>query len=106
VSNPAGRSARPEREVVAAFGALETSVGRALDRLQRLGDRLLDAEEKNEELEEVVRRFTGDQAESARVLTRLEELERENSDLKSRLEEGRAGVDRLLAKIRFLENQS
>ncbi len=39
------------------------------------------------------------------MLTRLKRLEAENADLRSRLTRGRAGVDRLLAKIRFLENQ-
>jgi hypothetical protein len=39
------------------------------------------------------------------LLTRLQRLEEENADLRSRVERGRAGVDRLLAKVRFLENQ-
>ena len=39
------------------------------------------------------------------MLTRLDGLEEENQDLRGRLKRGRAGVDKLLAKIRFLEEQ-
>jgi predicted RNase H-like nuclease (RuvC/YqgF family) len=63
------------------------------------------AEAKSAELDEVVRRFTGNEDEAGRILTRLRDLEEENADLKGRLAEGRAGIDRLLSKIRFLENQ-
>jgi len=101
VSNPVGNG-QSERE---AFAALESAVGQALDRLAKMSERVQESEARNAELDEVVRRFTGDQQEAGRILTRLRELETENADLKGRLEEGRAGVDRLLSKIRFLENQ-
>jgi len=39
------------------------------------------------------------------MLTRASMGEDENVDLHARLDQGREGVDRLLAKIRFLENQ-
>ncbi len=102
MSNPAGNGGRPEQQ---AFAALESAVGQALERLARMSERLQAAEARSEELGEVVKRFTGDQSEADRILTRLKRLEEENSDLKERLTEGRAGIDRLLAKIRFLENQ-
>ena len=35
----------------------------------------------------------------------LRSLEEENQDLRGRLEKGRQGVERLLARIRFLEGQ-
>ena len=38
-------------------------------------------------------------------MSRLKGLEQENADLRARLERGRDGVDRMLARIRFLENQ-
>lgn len=101
MSNPAGNG-QPEK---AAFAALESAVGQALERLESMSRRVRDAEAKGAELEEVVRRFTGDDQEVGRVLTRLSELEERNADLERRLAEGRAGVDRLLSKIRFLENQ-
>ena len=38
-------------------------------------------------------------------MTRIRTLEEENADLRARLERGRDGVDRMIARIRFLENQ-
>ena len=93
---------QPERE---AFQALESAVGQALERLEQMGRRIQTAEAKSAELGELVKRFTGNDEEAGRLLTRLRSLEEENADLKGRLAEGRAGVDRLLSKIRFLENQ-
>lgn len=92
----------PERE---AFAALESAVGQALARFEQLSRRIQAAEAKSAELDEIVKRFTGNEDEAGRILTRLRHLEEENHDLKGRLAEGRAGIDRLLSKIRFLENQ-
>ena len=93
---------RPER---AALHDLEVRVGEAVERLESLRTRATVAESKNAELEELVRRFTGDEAAPGRLLSRLQQLERENSDLRDRLMRGRDGVDRVLARIRFLEEQ-
>jgi predicted nuclease with TOPRIM domain len=70
-----------------------------------MNERMALAEERSEELEELLRRFTGHEVEPAQILARLRKLEEENADLRTRLEQGREGVERLLAKIRFLENQ-
>jgi hypothetical protein len=76
-----------------------------LDRLTWMNDRMSLAEEKSEELEELLRRFTGHEVEPGDMVSRLRKLEEENVDLRARLDQGREGVERLLAKIRFLENQ-
>jgi len=102
VSNTEGNGEPADR---VAFTELEGSVGALLDRIVEVSARAEEAEAKSEELEEIVRRFTGDEAEAGRLLTRLSDLEEENTDLHGRLEKGRSGVDRLLAKIRFLEAQ-
>ena len=39
------------------------------------------------------------------LVERLTDLESRNRELNERLEEGREGVERLLARIRFLEEQ-
>ena len=101
MSKPEGNG-QAERE---AFAALESAVGQALDRLAQMSRRVQAAEAKSAELDEVVRRFTGNEEEGGRILSRLRHLEEENADLKGRLAQGRAGIDRLLSKIRFLENQ-
>jgi len=101
VSNPAGNGAR-ERQ---PFDDLESAIGDMLDRVTWMNERMALAEEKSEELEELLKRFTGHEVEPADMVSRLRALEEENTDLRSRIEQGRQGVERLLAKIRFLENQ-
>ena len=102
MSKPADNGGSPEQ---VAFAALEGVVGQALERLTNMTERVQVAETKSAELSELVKRFTGDDAEAGRMLTRLKRLEDENGDLRRRLEEGRAGVERMIARIRFLENQ-
>ncbi len=102
MSNPVGDAAQPDR---AAFEALDRAIGDLLARLTWLHDRAALAEEKSEDLEEMLRRFTGSEVDAGQLISRLRHLEGENADLRGRLEQGRAGVDRLLAKIRFLEGQ-
>lgn len=101
MSDPGDKSSAPEE---LAFDVLERAVTRALAHIEALEERLVATEARSAELGEVVKRFTGDEAEAGRILTRLHSLEEENGDLRRRLQQGREGVDRLLAKIRFLEN--
>jgi predicted nuclease with TOPRIM domain len=89
----------------AALQRLEGAVGVTLARLAELRGKTRAAEARCAELEEVVRRFTGQQGEATLVLTRLRSLEAENADLRARMDKGREGVERLLARIRFLEGQ-
>ena len=88
-----------------AFHRLEEAATRLVRTVEELRTRVQEAEEKNAELSELVRRFTGDEAEADRLLSRLTSLQEQNQDLRSRMDEGRDGVDRLLARIRFLEEQ-
>jgi hypothetical protein len=103
LSKPEDNGGAPEKE---AFATLEHAVAQTLDRLQAITDRVAAAEAHSAELGELVKRFTGDEVEAGRILTRLKDLEGENVDLRTRLEQGREGVDRMLAKIRFLESQA
>ncbi len=89
----------------AAFARLEGAVGRLLARLADESKRAEAAEARSTELSQLVQRFTGDEAEAGRLLSRLKRLESENEDLRGRLDRGRAGVERMIARIRFLENQ-
>jgi chromosome segregation ATPase len=100
VSNPAGNGARDRQPL----DELEGAIGDMLDRLTWMNERMALAQEKSEELEELLRRFTGHE-EPAEMVSRLRGLEKENADLRSRIAQGRESVERLLAKIRFLENQ-
>lgn len=95
MSNTGGNQGQPER---LALQELDAAVGGLIEELAATAA-------KSADLEELVKRFTGDDAEATRLLTRLKEIEAENTDLKARFELGRAGVDRLLARIKFLEEQ-
>ena len=103
MSKPGDNGVPPEKE---AFEVLEQAVRQTIDRLQAMSERIEAAEARSAELGEVVKRFTGDHGEAGRILSRLKTLEEENVDLRKRLDQGREGVDRLLAKIRFLERQA
>ena len=103
MSSSGGEGRRPQANE--ALAELERAVEAAARRLHDLTTRVESAEERNRELRELVGRFTGDADEAGRLLSHLRQLDEENADLKVRLEAGRAGVDRILARIRFLEEQ-
>ena len=90
---------------VEALAELEQAVEAAARRLRDLTERVEAAEARSRHLEELVGRFTGDADEAGRLIGRLGKLDEENADLKARLDAGRAGIDRILARIRFLEDQ-
>lgn len=102
MSTPGGDGDRPE---AAALAALEYAVRDALEHLRNVSERARAAEARTAELQRIVERFTGDTDQARRLVGSLGALEDENTELRSRIEEGRAGVERLLAKIRFLEDQ-
>lgn len=102
MSKPGDNGGSPEKE---AFDTLERAVAQTLERLQAMSQRVAAAEARSAELGELVKRFTGDETEPERILSRLKGLEDENVDLRARIAQGREGVDRMLAKLRFLENQ-
>ena len=63
------------------------------------------AEDRNAEFESLIKRFAGDEGDAGQVLHRLAELEEDNENMRSRLEAGQVSVDKLIAKIRFMEEQ-
>lgn len=102
MSNAGGSVEHPER---AALRYLDAQVKEAVERLQALRLRAEAAERRSAELQSLLSRFTDDDAAAARALTRLGALEAENAQLRERLEQGRAGVERMMARLRFLEDQ-
>jgi len=78
-----------------AFERLATAVGQALGRIESLEVELAEARQLNEGLRVLLESFqAGD------------DLEEENGVMRERLDDGRASVERLLARIRFLEEQA
>jgi hypothetical protein len=80
-------------------------VGRALQRIRELETRLAEAERRATDLDQVLFDVSGGEVQPTLFVDRLRALELENDDLRERLAQGRAGIERLLAKIRFLEEQ-
>jgi predicted RNase H-like nuclease (RuvC/YqgF family) len=98
-----GEAENPERK---AFRGAEAAVGRLLKELTALRARTLQAEERVAEVELLLRKFTKGDADPAGLERKTKALEDENAELRRRLEQGRDGVDRLLARIRFIEEQA
>ena len=96
------RDVAPER----AVERLEIAVSAALARVEFLEGEVVRMNEQGGELEELLKGVTSGEAGPREMIAKLHILEEENRDLRRRLEEGREGVDRLLAQIKFLEEQS
>lgn len=85
--------------------ALETAVKRLVSRLKETERRASVAEERRTEVETLLREMTEGTADPAAMAGRLEELEEENTDLRDRVDRGLEGVERLLSRVRFMEEQ-
>ena len=88
-----------------ALDALEKAVAAALSEIQSLKDQLASSQAKNATAEAVLQKSTQNEGASLDLMDHLGVLQTENDDFRARLEQGREAVDRLLAKIRFLEEQ-
>lgn len=88
---------------IAGFSALESAVERLLDRVGELEDAVRKTNRRRQEVETLLERMTTGEENPARMSEQIRVLESENEDLRRRLDEGRAGVDRLLARVRYLE---
>ena len=105
MSNPEDKAKGPNVEAE-AFDRLEEAVLGAVARLKELRSRLYRAQAEGREMKELLRQFTGGEEDPADLLQRLKDLETENQELAFRLKKGKEGVERLLARIRFLEEQA
>ena len=104
MSNPEVKARSVSRDG-SAFCRLEGAVDGAVAQLKELRARLGQTQDENREMKDLLRKFTEGEEDPARMMTRLGELEVENRELLDRLKIGKEGVERLLARIRFLEEQ-
>ena len=88
-----------------AFARLDEVVQEAVGRISLLRDHLREAQAQGERMQEILRGLTGGEEDPVALADRIQRLEVVNQDLLERLSRGRAGVERLLARIRFLEEQ-
>lgn len=84
---------------------LDAAVGRALEEIEQLRRRADEAERRSAELELLLAGFQVGDENPAAMKSRLNRLEAENRDLHDRIARGRETVERLIARIRFLEDQ-
>ena len=102
MSNGAPRDTATDRQ---GLPALEAAVSRTVEELRELRKRTADAVRRSDELQALLERFQTGSESPERMKERLERLESENRDLRARIAQGRDGVERLLARIQFLEDQ-
>jgi Mg2+ and Co2+ transporter CorA len=103
VSSSESESGRPTD--VEAFKLLEGTIDSTLEEIRRLRERLASAEDQSKEMDEMLRGITDGEQSPRDMLRQLHHLEKENHELRGRLGEGMESVDRLLARVRFLEDQ-
>lgn len=89
----------------APFSDLSDAVEQALRELKRLRDKASRVESKNAELEELLKGIAAGTQSPAEMARDVKTLSKENRDLRARLDQGRESVNRLLTRIRFLEEQ-
>lgn len=102
MSNAEGRKKALEWD---GFQALDEAVVRTLEELKSFRKRALDAERRSTELEALLKGFKSGKETVGSMKQRLTRLEEENRDLRSRVGHGRGMVERMLARIDFLEDQ-
>lgn len=100
MSNP--EDERPDHR---ALARLDEAVDAVLERLEGMEVRLREAEERSHELESILERFRSGDEDPADVVRRAERLSEENAALRRRLKGGREVVERIRARIRFLEEK-
>jgi hypothetical protein len=91
--------------VPAEWDRLELSVRRLLDDHERVRERERAAERRIQELETLLREVTGGGLDPVALNARVAALEAENRELVRRLEEARERVSRIIARLRFLEEE-
>ncbi len=100
------RGAEPSADSPApGLGSLETAVDRAIAEVRAARERAAEAERRAERSAAMLRQFVEGEEDPDALSRRVAALEAENKDLRRRIELGRAGVDRIAASIRFLENR-
>ena len=89
-----------------AFGRLETAVARLLKEHAAALGRARAAEARLQELEKRVNEARKSGSDPVQLQETISHLRERNADLEKRIDAGRAGVDRLLSRIRFLEERT
>lgn len=85
------------------FEALSQAIDRALARIEELELELHRTRARRDEVEALLQRMTVGEENPAHMAQRLKKLDRENGELRGRLTAGQEIADRLLARVRYLQ---
>lgn len=85
------------------FDTLSQAIDRALARIGELEGELRRTRARRDEVEELLQRMTAGEESPAQMARRLKNLDRENVELRRRLDAGQEIADRLLARVRYLQ---
>ncbi len=91
---------------ISELDRLEREVRRLLDRYDRLVSRVQAADNRVRELELALRNVSAGEIDPMALAERTRELEAENRDLLDRLGRARESVHRILARMRFTEEET
>ena len=98
-------SERPADSLLPGMDSLAEAIDLAVGEVRAARDRAGEAEESAERSAAMLRQFVEGNEDPGVLSRRVQALEAENEDLRSRIERGRAGIDRILASIRFMEDR-
>ena len=89
-----------------ALSRLEDAVLQLIESRADIESRALEAQERIDGLEKQLRQSQEGDRDVTMLRDTLGELKAQNADLRARISKGREGVDRLLSRIRFLDDQA
>ncbi len=104
MSNPEGERSGDEQGY--GLQSLTEAVDKVVAALRASRERASEAEGMAERSDELLRQFVDGKQDPGALARRVADLEAENEELRGRIVEGRQGVDRILASIRFLEDRN
>ena len=96
------RTDAPERQ---ALSRLEAVAERLIEERAAVADQAREAEDRVRELKTLLSEFPEGKVDMVILEKAITRLRDQNAELKGRMAEGREGVERILSRIRFLENQ-
>ena len=102
MSSGAANEAAAERQ---GLPALEAAVGRTIDELRQLRERAAGSAKRTAELEVLLVGFQSGAYSPEEMKQRLDRAEGENRELRARIGQALETVERLLARVQFLEDQ-
>ena len=88
-----------------ALSRLEAAVERLLQERAAVAGQERETEDRVRGLETLLGEFTEGKVDTASLEKAIARLRDENAQLKGRMAEGREAVERILSRLRFLENQ-